>query len=86
MYKRLGNIGHDTQEGNPTLRSLKGELFEVSLLSLLIWEKLDGKTPVLQISGEIAEYANMDEAKLSSTISYIMEEFTRLNLIKKMWL
>jgi hypothetical protein len=83
MYKRIGSLGHETQKGNPTLKSSGGHLFEVGLVSAFIWKKLDGHTPLSTISKEIAEIRGVEKSMISSIVTHIISELVRVNLVKE---
>ena len=81
MYVKLGKISKESKTGNPIIKNLNGQSFEVTFIAAFVWDRLNGATSLSSIKNEISQVGDISQDKLGESIELILLELEKVGLV-----
>lgn len=83
MYIKQGSHVSTVHADNPILKTPEGQGYEVSFVAAFIWQYLDGKTSIEEVSQKLKVTGNVDSPNLTTTVQKIAVELKNVGLLRE---
>ena len=83
MFLKRGQFNKEqtVNDSQPILMTPEGKSFQVTYMSAFIWEELDGKTTVLDVSKKIENTSKVNKPELSNIVESIILQLKDVGLV-----
>lgn len=85
MFLKRGQLGEDESidKERPILTTPEGKSFQVTYMSAFIWDELDGKTTISDVSKKIETTSKVNKPELPNIVESIILQLKDVGLVSK---
>ncbi|PIK13616.1 PqqD family protein [Halobacteriovorax sp. JY17] len=85
MFLKRGRFNKEqtVNKSKPILMTPEGKSFQVTYMSAFIWEELDGKTSISDVSKKIENTSKINKPELSNIVESIILQLRDVGLVSQ---
>lgn len=77
-------IQREERESKPLIQNPEGHSYEVSHVVAFVWDKLDGRTSLKEVSTNMEKQSEVTDVDYSKIVENVVSELEKVNLVASM--